>query len=206
MARRACRSPQCLALCPQCGRACRPAALGHQPVGVVAERGDVGRAALGPLLEAHEHTRLVEQRGAVHQERGREQRLAAARGAAHQRRPPRPQAAQGDMVEALDAGRRLQTARRAVSPQAASACPVLACRGTAPACRSRKRRFVDPARLGQELGLYPDGAGLPHATASTPDCSDFAMTSWAFGNACPQGCGHLAAGAASPVARVPAIA
>ena len=56
----------------------RQLAVRHQPVQVVAERGDVGGKVLGALLEAHEHARLAEAGGAVDQEGDGEQGLAAA--------------------------------------------------------------------------------------------------------------------------------
>ena len=81
--------------------------VGDQARHVVAERGDVGGEIVGGLLEAHEDARLAVERHAVDQEGHGEQGLAAAGGAADERRPPGRQAAEHDLVEAVDAGRRL---------------------------------------------------------------------------------------------------
>jgi hypothetical protein len=81
---------------------------------VIAERGDVRGEILRTLLEAHEHAGLAEAGRAVDQERHAEQRLATARGAAQQRRPADRQAAQRQIVQAVDPGGCLRQLMRRV--------------------------------------------------------------------------------------------
>ena len=90
--------------------------LTDQPLEIEAQRRHVRRQLPGGLLEAHEHARLVVLEDAAHQEFGGEQGLAAARAAAHQRGTAARQAAAGDLVEALDAGRCLRQRRERFLP------------------------------------------------------------------------------------------
>ena len=78
-----------------------------QIVQVEAERADVLGQLLGGLLEGHEDAGLAELGGAADEELHREQGLAAAGAAADERGPAARQAAAGDLVESLDAGRGL---------------------------------------------------------------------------------------------------
>jgi hypothetical protein len=76
----------------------------EQPGDVEAQRGDVGAQLLGGLLEAHEHTGLVELGDAPDEELHGEEGFAGSRRAADQRRPPPGQPTLRDLIEPLDAG------------------------------------------------------------------------------------------------------
>ena len=78
-----------------------------QVVEVETQRADVLRQFFGRLLEGHEDARLVELGGPADQELDAQQGLAAAGAAADQGGPTLRQAAAGDLVKALDAGRAL---------------------------------------------------------------------------------------------------
>ncbi len=83
-------------------------AVGFQLGQVEAQRGDVLLELLGAFLEGEEHPGLVVAHGAQHQEFHGQQRLATARAAADQGRPAARQAAFGDFVETVYAGRCLR--------------------------------------------------------------------------------------------------
>ena len=81
---------------------------------VEAERSDIGGEFVGGFLEGETDAGLVELHGAADEEFHAKQRLAAAGGAADERGPSARQAADGDLVEAVDAGGTFGKSARAV--------------------------------------------------------------------------------------------
>src|SRR5581483_3275063 len=75
-------------------------ALGDQSRKVEAQRGHVAGEVVDVLLEADEHTGLVELPCAVHEKAQSDERLAGARSPAYESRAPGAQPAAGDCVQA----------------------------------------------------------------------------------------------------------
>jgi len=81
------------------------------------EGSDVAGDFLGVLLEGHEDAGLAEVEHAVDEKREAEQRLAGARPPADESRPSSRQPAEGNLVEAADAGRALWQGVRPTAQQ-----------------------------------------------------------------------------------------